>query len=171
MDFLTSSPYIYIAGVSLLILAAVAYFGYLKYTEMTQKEERLENNLRKVIDAVNDITDRLNDTTPEEAEHDCGEHADDPAPEEVLVSRLPAIKELTEEDSSSESSFDDVDNFDDDDSHDTAAEPVVIQLGRNSTCTYILENGKRKGSPCLKPSPKRTGYCPSHQDKVPVPLD
>lgn len=124
---------------AVIFVLFLVYMAYKKYTEVVEHQARLETNLRKVIDIINEMCS-------EQEEQDTR-----PTPE-------PTTQATPQQE-----------DFDDDeDEEETENGPVLIQVGKNARCQFVLEAGKRRGFLCDKKSPTRNGFCRNHTTHVMV---
>ena len=110
---------LYVAGV--LLVLYLVYTVYSKYEKLVSQHQRLETNVRKVIDIINEM---------------CSVETSQPLPQNE-----PTLTENSDE-------------------------PILIQVGKNSHCQFVLEAGKRRGFLCDKKSPMRDGLCKNHSVRV-----
>lgn len=117
----------YIIVFVIALVLSLVYLAYTKYQSIVNQQSRLETNLRKVIDIINEMVSQT----------------------ETTQQKSTIYEEDTHSNHSTESSL-----YED--------EPVLIQVGKNSRCQFVLEAGKRRGFLCDKKSPTRNGFCRNH---------
>ena len=156
-----------------LTIVGVLYLAYTKYVEFEQRQERLENNLRNVIDAVNNHYLSQMGDTDSETEMEAKIEAEAEAVAECVSECVDsAVKRVVfEEDSEPESDVMPscmVEEHDNDVFSEAESDSPII-ITKNSHCIYTITMGKNKGSRCGK-NATQDGYCKLHLKHIPTPM-
>lgn len=159
---------------TIMIITSIGifYYLYMKYTELTERQEYLERNIVRVVEHLNKLTiDQVVQEVNEDINSTTVEVGDDNSDNQNRV-----YIESDEEYSyiqSDEHVDTEEENYDD---PQEVPEDETIIIGNKNTeqlkgshCCVVLHSGKRKGFVCGKPA--TDGYCGVHKKRVPKPME
>jgi len=157
-------------------ILGILYLAYTKYIEFVRRQERLETNLKNVIDAVNQhylsqYSEESSNEDGDENEESSNEDKEDEN-QSVHVSRS-----IVFDDDDEDEGEDDIRPSDDMEHHNDfnlssseSEDEPPIQITRIRHCPFVLSMGKNKGSVCGKRGVD-SGYCKLHLKHIPKPME
>lgn len=152
-------------------VVGLLYLVYTKYIEFVNRQERLELNLRNVIDAVNNhYLSQLNDEdTENNHENGHNDESDDDSDDDNVDKRVvfDCDEDGDDEIMASCALEDHEENYNGSNSSSEDESPIIIT--KSSHCLFNLTMGKNKGRRCGK-NTVQDGYCKLHLKHIPVPM-